>query len=123
MPFKGATETLTALLGRQIDFTFDVGVAIPQIKAGKLRLLAVVSAAGSSVFPNTPAMGEAGVELNGSTTHGFYPPAGISRDVVNRLNREIVRIMQTARIARGAGLAGRRSDHRQRGGVCRSPAA
>jgi tripartite-type tricarboxylate transporter receptor subunit TctC len=40
-------------------------------------------------------MGEAGTELNGSTTHGVYAPAGIAQDLVARLNREIVRIMQT----------------------------
>jgi tripartite-type tricarboxylate transporter receptor subunit TctC len=98
IPFKGSTETLTALLGGQIDFTFDVGVAIPQIKAGKLRLLAVASPARSSVFPDTPTMAETGTELNASTVHGVYAPAGISRDIVNRLNREIVRIMQTAEL-------------------------
>ncbi|OGA02055.1 MAG: hypothetical protein A3H35_12550 [Betaproteobacteria bacterium RIFCSPLOWO2_02_FULL_62_17] len=95
IPFKGSTETLAALLGGQIDFTFDVGVAIGQIKAGKLRLLAVANPARSSVFPDTPTMAETGTELNASTTHGVYAPAGIARDIVTRLNREIVRIMQT----------------------------
>ena len=98
IPFKGSTETLAALLGGQIDFTFDVGVAIAQIKAGKLRLLAVANPVRSSVFPDTPTMAEAGTELNASTTHGVYAPAGIPRDIVTRLNREIVRIMQTAEV-------------------------
>ena len=98
IPYKGSTETLVALLGGQIDFTFDVGVAIPQIKAGKLRLLAVASPARSSVFPETPTMAETGTELNASTVHGVYGPAGMPRDIVNRLNREIVRIMQSAEV-------------------------
>ena len=62
VPYKGSTETLTALLGGQIDFTFDVGVAIAQVKAGKLRLLAVASGARSALFPDTPTLGEIGVE-------------------------------------------------------------
>ena len=93
IPYKGSTETLTALLGGQVDFTFDVGVAIGQIKAGKLRLLAVASPSRSSVFPDTPTMIEGGLEVNSSTIHGVYAPAGTPRDIVNRLNREIVRIM------------------------------
>ncbi len=98
IPYKGSTETLTALLGGQIDFTFDVGVAIPQIKAGKLRLLAVANPARSSMFPDTPTMIESGTDLNASTVHGVYGPAGLARDIVLRLNREIVRIMQTAEV-------------------------
>jgi len=94
IPYKGSTETLTALLGGQVDFTFDVGVAIGQIKAGKLRLLAVASPSRSSIFPDTPTMIEAGLEVNSSTIHGVYAPTGTPRDIVNRLNREIVRIMQ-----------------------------
>jgi tripartite-type tricarboxylate transporter receptor subunit TctC len=98
IPYKGSTETLTALLGGQLDFAFDVGVAIPQIKAGKLRLLAVASPARSSVFPGTPTLAESGIEVNASTTHGVYAPAGTPRDIVARLNREIVRIMQTPEV-------------------------
>jgi len=98
IPYKGSTETLAALLSGQIDFTFDLGVAIPQIKAGKLRLLAVASAARSSIFPDTPTMAEAGTDVDVGTVHGVYAPAGTPREIVTRLNREILRIMQTKEV-------------------------
>ena len=98
IPYKGSTETLAALLGDQIDFTFDLGVAIPQIKAGKMRLLAVASPSRSALFPDTPTMAESGIEVNASTVHGVYAPAGTPREIITRLNRDIVRVMQTAEV-------------------------
>jgi tripartite-type tricarboxylate transporter receptor subunit TctC len=96
VPYKGSAQVLADLLGDQINFTFDPGVAVPQIRAGKLRLLAVTSAARSPIFPDIPTMAEAGMDVNTSTLSGVYAPAGISREIVARLNREISRIMQTA---------------------------
>jgi tripartite-type tricarboxylate transporter receptor subunit TctC len=95
VPYKGSTETLTALLGGQIDFTFDVGVALAQVKAGKLRLLAVASSARSALFPDTPTLRDTGIDADSSTLHGVYVPGGTPRAIVERLNRETVRIMQT----------------------------
>ena len=96
VPYKGSAQVLTDLLGDQLNFTFDPGVAVPHIKAGKLRLLAVTSAARSPIFPDTPTMVEAGMDVNTSTLSGVYAPAGTPREIVTRLNREIGRIMQTA---------------------------
>ena len=98
IPYKGSTETLTALLAGQIDFTFDVGVAIPQIKAGKLKLLAVASPQRSAVFPDRPTLQELGIDVNSSTVHAVYAPAGTPREVVQRLNSEIARAMQTPQL-------------------------
>ena len=103
VPYKGSAQVLTDLLGDQLNFTFDPGVAVPHIKAGKLRLLAVTSGARSPIFPNTPTMAEAGMDVNTSTLSGVYAPAGTPREIVTRLNREISRIMQTAEAL--AGLA------------------
>ena len=96
VPYKGSAQVLTDLLGDQLNFTFDPGVAVPHIKAGKLRLLAVTSGARSPIFPNTPTMAEAGMDVNTSTLSGVYAPAGTPREIIARLNREISRIMQTA---------------------------
>jgi tripartite-type tricarboxylate transporter receptor subunit TctC len=98
VPYKGSTETLAALLGDQIDFTFDLGVAIPHIRSGKMRLLAVASPARSALFPDTPTMAESGMEVNASTVHGVYAPAGTPREIITRLNRDIVRVMQAAEV-------------------------
>ncbi len=93
--YKGSQQVLVDLLGGQVDFTFDLGAAIEQIRADKVRLLAVPTATRSPIFPNTPTMVEAGTNMTIQWLSGVYAPAGTPRDVVNRLNREINRIMQT----------------------------
>ena len=95
VPYKVATQVLTDMLGGQIDFTFDTGSAVPYIKSGKLRLLAVASTARTSTFPDTPTMAEAGTDVNSSVVGGVFAPAGTPREIVTRLNREITRIMKT----------------------------
>ncbi len=96
VPYKGSAEVIAALLGGHFDFAFDPGVAVPQIKAGKVRLLAVARPTRSKFFPGTPTMAEAGIDVDGDVAFGFYSRAGTPREIVTRLNREIVRIMQTA---------------------------
>ncbi len=95
IPYKGAAELLTSMLGSQVDFAFDSGLTIPHIKSEKVRLLAVVSAVRSPLFPDTPTLLEAGVEAEGDALFGVYAPAGTPREIVMRLNREISRIMQS----------------------------
>jgi len=95
VPYKGAAQMVTALLGNQVQFAFDSGLSIPHIKAGRLRLLAVLGAKRSPLFPDTQTMAEAGIDLLGDALFGVYAPRGTPRPVVERLNREIGRIMQT----------------------------
>jgi len=94
VPYKGSQQVLVDLLAGQVDCTFDLGAAIPHIKSGKVRLLAVPGAARSALFPDVPTMAEAGTNVVITWTSGVYAPSGISRDIVNRLNREIARVMQ-----------------------------
>jgi len=96
VPYKGAAQLVTALLGDEVDFAFDSGLTIPHIRSDKLRLLAVVGTARSPLFPDTPSTSETGVDVAGESVFGVYAPAGTLRDIVARLNREIGRIMQTA---------------------------
>jgi tripartite-type tricarboxylate transporter receptor subunit TctC len=94
VPYKGSQQVLVDLLGGQVDFTFDLGAAIPHIKTDKVRLLAVPGSARSPLFPDVPTMAEAGVDVDIVWMSGVYAPAGTARDIVARLNREIGRIMQ-----------------------------
>lgn len=94
VPYKGSGAALAALLGDQVDFVFDPGVAIPQVKAGKARLLAVGSAARSPGFPDTPTLREAGADMTAVSVVGLFAPAGTPAEIVARLNRELARIMQ-----------------------------
>jgi tripartite-type tricarboxylate transporter receptor subunit TctC len=96
VPYKGSQQVLVDLIGAQVDFTFDLGASIPHIRTEKVRLLAVPGAARSPLFPDTPTMTEAGTNVSIVWLSGVYAPAGVPRDIVIRLNREIARIMQTA---------------------------
>lgn len=94
VPYRGAAPALTDLLAGQVDFLFDPGVAIPQIKAGKLKLLAVGSPKRSPLFPEVPTLAEVGLAgFDADTVFGFYAPAGTPVEIVNRLNREINKIL------------------------------
>src|SRR5262245_38414579 len=96
VPYKGAAPALTDLLGGQLDFMFDPGIGLPQVRAGKLRLLAVGSPKRSPLFPDTPTLAEAGmVGFDADSWFGFYAPAGVPADILTRLNREINRALQT----------------------------
>ncbi len=99
VPYRGAAPALTDLLGGQIDFLFDPGIAVPHIKSGKLRLLAVGSPKRSPLFPDTPTLDEAGLKgFDADTVFGFYAPAGTPAAVVARLNAEINRILASAAV-------------------------
>ena len=99
VPYRGAAPALTDLLAGQIDFLFDPGIAVPHIRAGKLRLLAVGSPARSPLFPDSPTLQELGLAgFDADTVFGFYAPAGTPAAVVTRLNGEINRILGTAAV-------------------------
>jgi tripartite-type tricarboxylate transporter receptor subunit TctC len=96
VPYRGAAPALQDLLAGQLDFYFDPGIGLPQVKAGKLKLLAVGSPKRSPMFPNVPTLDEAGLKgFDADTVFGFYAPAGTPAEVVNRLNREINRALAT----------------------------
>ena len=96
VPYRGAAPALTDLLGGQLDFLFDPGIAIPHIKAGKLRLLAVGSPQRSPLFPDVPTLDELGLKgFDADTVFGFYAPAGTPEAIVTRLNSEINRSLAT----------------------------
>ena len=93
VPYKGSQQVLVDLLGGQVDFTVDLGAAIPHIKSGKLRLLAVPGKTRSPIFPEAPTLIESGTNVDLVWLSGVYAPAGTPRAIVTRLNREIGRIM------------------------------
>lgn len=93
--YKGSQAVLVDLLGGQVDFTVDLGAAIPHIRSGKLRLLGVPGKARSPLFPETPTLIEQGTNVELTWLSGVYAPAGTPRAIVTPLNREISRIMQS----------------------------
>jgi len=87
---------MTDLLGGQVQLTFDnMLTVLPQVKAGKLRGLAVTSARRSPMAPEIPTVAEAGVPGYDVTGwYGFVVPKGTPADVVRVLNREITAILR-----------------------------
>jgi tripartite-type tricarboxylate transporter receptor subunit TctC len=95
VPYKGAGPALKDLLGGVIDLAFDPGVGIAQAKAGKLRMVAVAGPARHPDFPDVPTLEENGIRgVDGGPHFGFYATAGTPREVIERLNREVIKVMQ-----------------------------
>lgn len=94
VPYRGAAPALQDLLAGQLDFYFDPGIGLQQVRAGRLKLLAVGSPKRSPLFPEVPTLDEAGLKgFDADTVFGFYAPAGTPAAAVERLNREINRIL------------------------------
>jgi tripartite-type tricarboxylate transporter receptor subunit TctC len=98
VPYKGSGPLATDLLGGQITMSFDtITPVLPHIKAGKLRPLAVTTAKRSSALPDVPTLDEAGLKgFNIGTWFGVLAPAATPRDIVARLNTEMVKVIQSA---------------------------
>ncbi len=97
VPYKGSGPLTTDLLGGQITMSFDtITPVLPHIKAGKLRALAVTTSKRSGALPDVPTLDEAGLSgFNLGTWFGVLAPAGTPRDIVVRLNTEIVKIINS----------------------------
>jgi len=101
VPFKGTGEALSALISGDVDMTFSsTGSAVPQVKAGKLKLLAVCSPKRLPNLPDVPAVAETlpGYEI--ATWYGLAGPAKMPREIVERLNREVRAIVAEPDIAK-----------------------
>ena len=96
VPYKGGGPALAEVVGGQVQALFSIALAAtPQIKAGRLRALAITSAKRSPVAPGLPTVAEQGFpgfEVIG--WFGWLAPAKTPPDLVARLNREIVRVLQ-----------------------------
>jgi tripartite-type tricarboxylate transporter receptor subunit TctC len=91
VPYKAAGPALTGLLSGDVDMSFLImSQALPLVKAGKVRLLAVVGAQRSEFAPEVPTFGEAGVAgLEKESWTGLVAPTGLPREIVQRLNGEV----------------------------------
>ena len=90
IPYRGSGAALQDLLGGQIDYSFDPGIAFQHIRSGKLRLLAMGSAKRSPLYPNTATLAELGLSgFDTGTTHGFWAPGGTPQPIIERVNAEI----------------------------------
>jgi tripartite-type tricarboxylate transporter receptor subunit TctC len=96
VPYKGSVLAVGATVAGQITMTFaDMAPAVPQVKAGKLRALAVTTEQRSSALPDVPTMAEAGVrEWFPQTWWAMSAPKGTPATIIRRLNGEVTSAMK-----------------------------
>jgi tripartite-type tricarboxylate transporter receptor subunit TctC len=97
VPYKGNAEALTDLIGGQVSIVFSgVPPVVPMVKAGKVRALATTGKTRNASLPEAPTIAEAG--LKGAEVliwYGVVAPAATPKDIITRLNRDIVKAMAT----------------------------
>ena len=100
IPYPGAAPAQLGLLAGQTDFMFDnLASATAQIKAGKLRALAVTTGQRASALPEVPTMAESGLPgFDVSTWFGVLAPAGTAREIVARLNTAFTTALRSPEI-------------------------
>jgi len=98
--YKGNAPATFDVLGGQVDFNFDqVSVALPYIKEGKTRALAVSTSKRVPSMPDVPTFAEAGVaNMEAATFTGLLAPAGTPKEVVNRISQEVRKVLQDKEI-------------------------
>lgn len=112
IPYKGGGPALAAVMGGEVHCTFaNLSVALPQVKGGKVKAIAVTSARRATALPELPTLAESGVPgFEATATVGMLAPAGTPRALVLRLNQDVHRVvnepaMREQLLARGLEIA------------------
>jgi tripartite-type tricarboxylate transporter receptor subunit TctC len=97
VPYKGVTQAMTSMIGGEVDeVIMPVSTALTQIRAGKVRPLAVLTEKRIAPLPDVPTGIEAGVAgFTMPLWYGLFAPAATPREIVARLNRELVTALET----------------------------
>ena len=97
VPYKGGGQALSDLMSGQVDFMFNVlPSALPQIKAGTVRAIAVTGSQRSDSLPDIPTMIESGVAgYTAVTWNGILAPAGTPPEIIEKLNKTIAQVLTT----------------------------
>ena len=94
VPYKGAGPGQTALLANEVDMMFNgLPSALPHVKSGRLKALAVGGAKRSSLLPDTPTVAESGLAFNTSGWYGILAPRGTPRAIVAKLHAATVKAL------------------------------
>jgi tripartite-type tricarboxylate transporter receptor subunit TctC len=96
IPYKGGGPAMTAMLTGEVDFTFATALAAqPHIKGGRVKPLAVTTAKRSSTFPDLPTMDSIYPGFESDNWYAMFLPAGAPKEVVSKLNSEIVKALKS----------------------------
>lgn len=109
IPYKGESASIVDLIGGQVVSSFNsIGTAMPHIKSGRVRPLALVGSVRSKVLPDVPTFSEAGVaKLDTSGWFGMLAPAGTPRSIVDKIANDTAQILALPEVTetlRGQGL-------------------
>ena len=96
VPYKGTPEALNDTLAGRVTYFFSpISAAIPNVREGKLVALGVSTAKRSSALPNVPTIAEAGLPgFDYNLWVGLFAPAGTPPDVVDKINKDVDRVLQ-----------------------------
>lgn len=108
VPYKGAAPATIAVLSGEVQLSFSsIPAALPHIKSGKLRALAVTSAKRVAVLPDVPTVAESGFpDFDAVGWYAFVGPAGIPNEIVNKLNRDIGQALQNPAVTKNLSAQG-----------------
>jgi tripartite-type tricarboxylate transporter receptor subunit TctC len=97
IPYKGGGPMMNDLIGGQVNLAFETAAsATPQIKAGKVKPLAITTAKRSPALPEVPTIAESGLPgYEVLTWYGLLAPAGTPKEIMSRLHAEVSKILQT----------------------------
>ena len=95
VPYKGGAPAMTDLVGGQVQLVFATAAsAVPQIKAGRIKGIAVTTARRSALMPELPTLSEAGLSgFDANNWYGIVVPARTPRAIINQLNAEVTKIL------------------------------
>ena len=98
IPYKGATQAMTDLLGGQVNMSFQTALsAIPHLQGGKLKVIAVAASRRMAQLPGVPTMAEAGLaDFEVSSWNGLLAPAKTPAEIIARLNENTVKALAMA---------------------------
>ena len=108
VPHKGSDQARTAVLGHQVDMMFDaISTIVAHTKSGKLRALATTGKTRSAVTPDVPTVAEAGIPGYEATIWlGLMAPAGTPRPVLEKLNAEVIKVINAPEVKENWGKQG-----------------
>ena len=100
IPFKGSAPSVIALVGGQVDLSFStVAITLPQVKAGRIRALAVTSPTRFAAVAELPTMAEAGLPgFESQQWFALFGPAALPKDIIGKLNVEIARWLESPEV-------------------------
>jgi tripartite-type tricarboxylate transporter receptor subunit TctC len=100
IPYRGCSQAVAGTLGGDVPVTFNsISTVLPFVKSGQLRMLAIGAAQRSKTYPDVPTIAEAGfADYDADLWMGILAPAGTPKDVVDKLNQAINRVVATPEV-------------------------